>query len=352
MLQRSAFYCACLLGLSLAAPAGDYRLSGPYNHDNLSIFLIHGANQPPAKTLLTLQEALDQKKVVVFETGNVNQLAVENFSTDDVYIQSGDIVKGGQQDRVFPDDFLLPSKSGRVPIASFCVEQGRWTRRGAERADRFNASTDAVAKKSLKLATRKKEGQAAVWQEVAMARSQLAQAVEVSSEVSSASAGAASGGGGGVGVASASLASASPTSMQLALENRNVTKAASAYIGKLSGIIDGRPDIVGYAFAINGKLNSADVYATHDLFRRMWPKLLKASSIEAVAEKRDKTKSSPPDTLAIQAALADAEHGRESTKDIASRLKVIMRETEKGLLFETLDRDQQGAWLHRSYVMK
>ena len=337
MLRRSAFYCACLLGLSLAAPAGDHRLSGPYTHDNLSIFLIHGANQPSAKTFLTLQEALDQKKVVVYETGNVNQLAVENFSTEDVYIQSGDIAKGGQQDRVFPDDFLLPSKSGRVPIASFCVEQGRWTRRGSERADRFNASTDAVAMKSLKLAARKKEDQAAVWQEVAMARSQLAQAVEVSAERVG-------------GVASAPLASTSPTSMQLALENKNVTKAAGAYIGELSGIIDGQPDIVGYAFAINGKLNSADVYATHDLFRRMWPKLLKASSIEAVAEKLDKRKSSPPDALAIQAALGDAEHGRESTKDIASRAKVVMRETEKGLLFET--RDQQGAWLHRSYVMK
>src|SRR5690349_8214729 len=101
MLRRSAFYCACLLGPSLAAPAGDYRLSGPYTQDNLSIFLIHGAKRPSVKTFLTLQEALDQKKVVVYETGNVNELAVENFASEDVYIQSGDIVKGGRQDRVF-----------------------------------------------------------------------------------------------------------------------------------------------------------------------------------------------------------------------------------------------------------
>src|SRR5437773_5252399 len=138
MFRRSAFSCACLLGLSPAAAAADHRLSGPYTHDNLSIFLIHGANQPSAKTFLTLQEALDQKKVVVYETGNVNQLAIENFSGEDVYVQSGDIVKGGQQDRVFPDDFVLPKTSGRVPISSFCVEQGRWTRRGTERADRFS----------------------------------------------------------------------------------------------------------------------------------------------------------------------------------------------------------------------
>lgn len=346
MLRRSAFYCAGLLALSLAAPAEDYRLSGPYTHDNLSIFLIQGTEQPSAKTFLTLQEALAQKKVVVYETGNVNQLAVENFSSEDVYIQSGEIVKGGQQDRVFPDDFLLPSKSGRVPIASFCVEQGRWTRRGSERADRFSASTDALSTKPLKLAARKKEDQSAVWQEVAMARLQLAQAVEVSP----APGGVGSGVGAGYGLAS--LAAGLPTSMQLALENKKVTEAAGAYISKLSGIIEGRPDIVGYAFAINGKLNSADVYATHDLFRRMWPKLLKASSIEAVAEKRNQTKSAPPNAHAVQAAFADAEHGRESSKEIASRLKVVMRETGKGLLFETRDRDQQGAWIHRSYVMK
>jgi hypothetical protein len=346
MLRRSVFYCAGLLALSLAAPAEDYRLSGPYTHDNLSIFLIQGTKQPSAKTFLTLQEALAQKKVVVYETGNVNQLAVENFSSEDVYIQSGDIVKGGQQDRVFPDDFLLPSKSGRMPIASFCVEQGRWTRRGSERADRFNVSTDALSTKSLKLAARKREDQGAVWREVAVARSQLAQAVGPSS----APGGVGSDVGAGHGLAS--LASASPTSMQLALENKQVTEAAGGYIGKLSGIIENRPEIVGYAFAINGKLNSADVYATHDLFRRMWPKLLKASSIEAVAEKRGQTKSAPPDAHAVQAALSDAEHGRESTKDVASRLRVVMRETEKGILFETRERDQQGAWIHRSYVMK
>jgi hypothetical protein len=140
--------------------------------------------------------------------------------------------------------------------------------------------------------------------------------------------------------------------MQLALEDKKVTKAAGAYTSKLSGIIGGRPDVVGFAFAINGKLDSADVYATHDLFRRMWPKLLKASAIEALAERRDQTKSEPPDARAIQAAFTDAEHGRESTKDIAGRLKVVMRETEKSVLFETRDHDQQGGWLHRSYVMK
>jgi hypothetical protein len=36
---------------------------------------------------------------------------VENVSNEAVYIQGGDILKGGQQDRVISNDFVLPSKA-------------------------------------------------------------------------------------------------------------------------------------------------------------------------------------------------------------------------------------------------
>src|SRR6266550_5097087 len=56
--------------------ANDYRLSGPYTHNNLSIFLIHSKTTTTRmKSFLTLQEALEQKKVVVYETQSVNELA-------------------------------------------------------------------------------------------------------------------------------------------------------------------------------------------------------------------------------------------------------------------------------------
>src|SRR5687767_706958 len=37
--------------------ASDYRLSGPYTHNNLTIFLIHGKSIVLSKNFLTLQEA-------------------------------------------------------------------------------------------------------------------------------------------------------------------------------------------------------------------------------------------------------------------------------------------------------
>src|SRR5262249_42020865 len=118
----AALTLASLATLAQAqAPKADgYTFSGPYTYQNLTIFLVHGKDTLPAKKLLTLQEALEQKKLVVHETKQVGQLSVENIADDfDVFIQSGDIVKCGQQDRALGYDLIVSAKSGKVPIQSF-----------------------------------------------------------------------------------------------------------------------------------------------------------------------------------------------------------------------------------------
>jgi len=356
MLRSCVLCCAGLLSAGLAGSAEDFRLSGPYTHDNLSIFLIHSSQTQPHRDFLTLEQALDQKKVVVYETGNVNELSIENLSSKAVYVNSGDIVKGGQQDRVFPDDYVLPPMSGKVPISSFCVEPGRWTRRGSERADRFASSTDGLPTKDLKLAARQKRDQQEVWKEVATARQELA---ETFSRTDGTHLLAASGSGAGGGVASQSAVQvhgfsppiATSTSMQMTVEAKPVIDATRAYIKNLSKIVEGRRDVAGYAFAINGKLNSADIYGSPELFRSMWPKLLKSSAVEAVAGLQKEKKPSAPDGGLVKAMFADAENGRQSSKQIASQLQVVMKETENAVLFESRDR-KDGAWIHKSYVVK
>src|SRR4029453_7112096 len=89
----------------------------------------------------------------VYETADVNELEVENLSKEfDVFIQSGDIVKGGKQDRVLAASIIIPARSGRVRIESFCVESGRWTKRGGEDSTQFNSSNDRIVTKELKIA--------------------------------------------------------------------------------------------------------------------------------------------------------------------------------------------------------
>ena len=121
------------------AYAGDQRISGPYTYDNLTIFLVHGASsQGPVP--LTLEEALERGNVKVHETGTVSELEIENVGNEDVFVHAGDIVKGGQQDRVLTVTILVPPKSGRMPISSYCVERGRWSARGDEEVAKFTSS--------------------------------------------------------------------------------------------------------------------------------------------------------------------------------------------------------------------
>ena len=151
---------------SQTPPVADYTVSGPYTHKNLTIFLLHGSGQSQGRAPLTLQEAMKRKLVVVRETGDVNRLTIRNRSNRDVFVQAGDIVKGGQQDRALALDLIVPPKSGRIPIDAFCVEQGRWSRRGNEAVEAFSASDNALASKDLKIAAKARRSQGEVWSNV------------------------------------------------------------------------------------------------------------------------------------------------------------------------------------------
>lgn len=310
--------------------AGDYKISGPYTYENLTIYLIHGKDTMNGKKFLTLQEAMEQKVVIVHETKDVNELAIENVSSDEeVYVQSGDIVKGGQQDRVLAVDLIVPPRSGKIPIAAFCVESGRWRQRGSESAGKFESSNDRIATKDLKIAANATKSQSEVWNKVSEAQAKLSVNAEVTVN-----------------------STASASSLQLSLENKKVKDMTDNYLKKLSGVIDGKSDVIGYAFAINGHVNSADVYGSSALFRKLWPKLLKASAVEAIAEMQKGSKFESVKADSVKTFLAEADDGKTSENEVTGRIKMVTRETDKNLVFETRDQKQNEALLHRSYVKK
>ena len=308
--------------------AGEYELSGPYTHKNLSIFLVHGKNTFEGKTFITLQEAMVQKKVIVYETKSVNELSIENVSKDDIYVQAGDIVKGGQQDRMIGVDLIVPGHSGKMPISAFCVEHGRWSGRGNERATVFSSSADAVATKEIKLAAKRSNSQGAVWENVRVAQDKLSEntGTRVNSVVSE-------------------------SSLQLALENTKVTETAESYTKALSNIVNNSNDVIGYVFAINGKVNSADVYGSNVLFKKLWPKLLKANAIEAIAELQ-KESFKPATADHVKTFLIESEKAKATEKEVSSRVGLVTGEDEQQIFFETRDRAQKDAWIHRNYIKK
>jgi len=313
----------------------NYAVSQLYACDNLTIFLISGEDRLPEARFLTLQEALDQEKLIVHETRDVNELAIENLSSEEVYLQAGDIVKGGLQDRVFAYDVIAPAMSGKIPVGAFCVEQGRWRQRKDETgkeepAFRFQSSDRRVHSKDLKIAAFVNSSQSEVWDKVSEAQDKL----------------------------SAKLGAPvrerrSETSLQLTLENEKVDERVERYVRELAAIIDGADgNVIGYAFAINGKVNSADVYASSDLFRKLWLKLLKANAVEAVAEFEEGKSFDAVTVEQVKKYLDDNARDKAVERQVTPRIRVVTQETDKTILQDTCDQERNGMWIHRSCLVK
>jgi hypothetical protein len=326
---------ALFLSAAAADPAQDpaatpeLKLSGPYSHENLTIFLIHGKDPLPGKKFLTLEEALQQKKLVVHETGNVQQLAVENVSMDtEVFIQAGDIVKGGQQDRVVRCDLIVSAKSGKVPLLSFCVESGRWQKRGSEEASMFGFSGNCCNCRGARLAVQGAGEQSKVWEKVREVQNKLARSV-----------------GGSV------KSKDSPTSLQLTLEDKKILENLDTYTRELGKIVAGQKDAIGYVVVINGSVELADIYMNADFLAKVWPRLLNGSAVDALSQVKKDMQFEPATAETVRKFLAETENAKnERKKDVSKRIQVRTKEGDKMLFVESCDRDNGNLAIRRSYI--
>ncbi len=327
--------------------SGDWRIRGPYTHGNLAVYLVLGSGEDPGHPVLTLAEGIERNLVVVHETGNVQQLAIENRSPDSaMYVQAGDIVKGGKQDRVLTVDLLLPPASERLPISSFCVESGRWSRRGSEPPERFHAAHDKLPSKGLKVAAKLGRNQQRVWSEVGDVQGKLAGNVDRGRFNESDNNEDYESGNRG----------ASDSSLQHTMESRAVKESVEACVGNLKPLAEGADGAIGFAYAINGEINSAEIYAWPSLFRKLWPPLLKAACVEALAERKKgaPAAAAAPSPEAVAAFLRDAEGGAATEKEVGGRCRMVTREKGTHLLFESRLEDVLGGgeWIHRNYIYR
>lgn len=318
-------------GPSGAVPLPDeYSLSGPYPSGNLTVFLIHGPNRLQNHNLLTLEEAMQQSQVVVNETSNVNMLSIRNLSDKAVFLQSGDVVRGGLQDRALQFDLILPMGK-EMPLPTFCVEQGRWRRRQNESAQKFSSSANYVSGKQMKMAAKHSGRQTDVWASVNCHQRKLCQTA---------------------GFNSADLASES--SFELTMESRSVRDASDQHIVKLGKIIDTARDVIGYAFAINGKMNCADIYASNQLFKKLWSKLLKSTAVEAVAELTGKENFSQPVLSDVLKFLMLAQKHQAKETYITEESVMTVQESDDALLYKTqwCNAAAGNNFIHCNYLAK
>ncbi len=176
-LHRLAVSVAVLLALPSVASAQS-RETGfelepgttvlpPIRFEQLSIFPV--VAQPVLGTgrYLSLADGLKQKKVRVTEApqgAQVNRVAVENDSDSALLLLGGELILGGQQDRVLSKDMVLAPHE-RASVEVYCVEHGRW------QGSREFGIVGGMVGEEIRREAKHHPDQQRVWQAVAKANS-------------------------------------------------------------------------------------------------------------------------------------------------------------------------------------
>jgi hypothetical protein len=238
---------------------------------------------------------------------------------------AGDIVKGGRQDRTISEDIVLAPRAKKVPLKSLCVEQSRWGGRGSESVAVFSSSENTLNNRAMKIAARTEKSQDKVWKEVADYQAKASE--RVNAEVKSRT---------------------SPTSLQLTLENEQIKGSISEYVNALQPAFDGKADVLGFAFFVNGKISTVETFGNAALFKKLQKKLLEAAASEAFEQYDEKLKFETPNLATLKAFMELAEKGTETARQTSTHMMEYTKKTEQSILLRSVNTDAGKAALHTS----
>ncbi len=255
-------------------------LAGPYTHGDLSIYIFYRQQATESqRQYITLEEGLRNGTVKIAERPReaVASLQITNDSDLPLFLQVGQLLQGGRQDRTLGVSLVVPPRTQDLAIPAFCVEQSRW------HGGKVFAPQGVLAPKSIRQAMADND-QSKVWSEVKEYKSQAAA---------------------GVARANQSEAEASrSSSINEQLEGRPYRLAIGGYENDLSGAIDKVENPVGMAYAIGSQFSTADIYTSGELFRKLYPMLLRTAASEALAVSPWKHFDAPTPRQVADAILA------------------------------------------------
>ena len=203
---------------------------------------------------ITLDEALEAQCIEVTEfteTGQVPRIKIINRSGHMVFVMAGEQLVGCKQNRVVNASIMVPPHS-EMPLPVTCVERGRWGYRSAVFSSahssshhRLRAMMAGQAAQSYRRAGVPSADQAAVWREV-----------------------------------SRKLRTTGSSSSSDALQDvfRN-------YERKLEQSVENLPapaECNGAVFVIGGRIAGVDLFDKPDTLRKLWPKLIKSCTMDAL----------------------------------------------------------------------
>lgn len=224
----------------------------------------------------------------------VNTLVIENKSDVPIFVLAGTVVRGGKQDRQIGQDFVVDAGQ-TTPVDAFCVERGRWTmeREGETTGGRFVA-VGSLANAKVRAAGQYAKDQSAVWDNVAQ--------VNKAHQKSAAS--------------DTLLATLEAPDVEAAIVRRSAELVAALRAAAPSSPAAG---LVGFAWAIDGRIEGLRYFAHTRVFDRVEAKLARAVAADVVtaeAQGPGPAELRPPtiaDLEAFVAAVANAEEVRHDT---------------------------------------
>lgn len=237
------------------APAMDAPTTQAYSCEKLRLYPImaNAAFREAHKAVgaaVPLNKALQDGRLKIkehAEGAQVNTLQAVNTSKDTIYLMQGEVVVGGQQDRMLAQDVLIPP-GATMDIGAFCVEHGRWQENGTGQG--FTGTIGVVGQKARKAAAVDKE-QTRVWEEVAE---------DVRKNDTETSSG----------------------SYAHLMQDKEFQAERQLYRERLLGLASSTPGIVGVIAVSGDKVVGCDVFATEELFAQAFPQLIDAYIAEAL----------------------------------------------------------------------
>jgi len=141
-------------------------------------------------------------------------------------------------------------------------------------------------------------------------------------------------------------------------ENRTVSTSRDAYVTALRPNIQKSTNAIGLAVAINGKVTSADVYASPALFQRMSGKLLNSYALEAFLARDPSQKPAAPSKEQVMAFLSKPAATGAAVETVGKSMQRATRESDEMVMYEyghvtkTAAAKPDVVVVHQSYLKK
>jgi hypothetical protein len=361
-----------LLGRSGGGPE-IWRVGEPVRYENLSIFPLISKTGADTSRFETLDEGLAAGDVLITEQGNeilrrsrdgrpiptsysgdsVNQLVLPNRGKRPLLLLAGELVSGGNQDRIVGKDRIVPVGEEPLPLDVFCVEHGRWT----GDSKKFGAA-NLMVHPSVREKAAVDSDQQQVWNAV-----QLGSTSPAARTAAGIVAGVA-GGRASAAPAPAPAISAQTVEVEVGTDaptqayqkiyqsprvSRSVDEFANEMTRRFTRATAGMKGeaVIGVVVAYGGEVAWSDAFASADLFKQYWPKLVRSYVVEALARPATKEEASLDDAHAFLERANG--HVREESEPGA----YIWRERTEGQYSEIeLDSVKPEEMLHWMKVLR